>query len=103
MGMKYTAANGKPIYNEGVKTLFCKTKEGQRKKINFEVADVNKPLASLRKIVKNGHRIVLDDDIPGGGHILHKASGKLIPLEKKGNTYELDLFIDMPPFTRPAK
>ena len=59
VGVKYTAANGKAIYNEGSKTLVGKTKEGHKKKIEFEVADVNKPLASLRKIVKKGHRIVL--------------------------------------------
>ena len=66
------------------------------------VPGIKQPLLSLGKLAGKGHRIILDDDIPGGGQILHKATGKLIPLEKKGNTYELDLFIDMPPFTRPA-
>ena len=33
-----------------------------------------------------------------------RVSGKRIPVEKTGNTYEIDLFVDLPaPFPRPAK
>ena len=63
---------------------------------------IKQPLLSLGKMASYGHRVVLDDALPGGGFILHKATGRKIPLEKKGNTYELDLFIDAP-FTRPAQ
>ena len=84
--------------------MLCKTKEGQRKKINFEVADVNKPLASLRKIVKKGHRIVLDDAEGAGGYIEHKASKERTAVYVENDVYKFDLWVDVAAsagFTRP--
>jgi len=95
VGMKYTAANGKPIYNEGVKTLVGKTVEGHRKKIDFEVADVNKPLASFRKIAKKGHRIVLDDDEGAGGYIEDKKTKQRTQLYIENEVYKFDLYVDV--------
>ena len=106
VGMRYTAANGKPIYNEGVKTLVGKTREGQSKRIDFEVAEVNKPLASLRKIVKKGHRIVLDDAEGDGGYIENKATKERTGIYVENEVCKFDLYVDVGAsmgFGRPGK
>ena len=72
VGRKYTAANGKHIYNQGVRTLVGTTAEGHKKNIDFEVADITKPLASSSKITKAGHIIILDNYIGHKNKILGK-------------------------------
>ena len=95
MGTKYLAANGKPIFNEGVRTLVGKTREGHNKRIDFEVADMNKPLAGLRKIVAKGHRVVLDDDEGEGGYIEIKTTKQRTGIYVENEVYKFDLYVDL--------
>jgi len=95
VGMKYSAANGKPIINEGVETLVGKTREGHNKRIDFEIADVNKPLAGLRKIVAKGHRVVLDDAEGQGGYIENKATKQRTGIYMENEVYKFDLYVDV--------
>ena len=95
------------LLNGGTKTVTGKTKEGARFSINWQsVPGFKQPLLSLGKLAGNQHRIILDDDLPGGGVAIHKPTGKQIGLHKT-NTYEVDLLIDLPTpaastFQRPA-
>ena len=94
-GMKYTAAGGKPIYNEGVRTLVGEDAQGHKRRVDFQVADVNKPLASLRRIVENNHRVVLDDVGNSHGCIEDKNTGKRTPLYVELGVYAFDLWVDV--------
>ena len=97
LGTKYTAANGEPIYNEGQKTLVGSTGEGYRRKLNFQVCDVNRPLASFRRIAEQGHRIVLDNDAKGGaGYMEHKVTGERTELFIENGVYMFDFWVDLP-------
>ena len=89
------AAGGKAIYNQGVRTLVGTTAEGHKKKIDFEVAEVTKPLASLSKIAKAGHRIVLDDAEGAGGYIQNKKTGERTQLYIENDVYLFDLYVDV--------
>ena len=99
----YKTASGRILCNGGMKEIRGQTVAGDRIEARWQVVPgLKQPLLSLGKLAENGNRIVLDDAIPGGGFILHKKTGKKTPLEKVGNTYECDLFVEEPPFTRPA-
>jgi hypothetical protein len=95
VGRKYTAADGKHISNLGVRTLVGTTTEGYKRKIDFEVAEVTKPLASFSKITKAGHRIILDNDVGQGGYIENKVSGERTALYLENDVYIFDLYVDV--------
>ena len=104
----YRTASGRVLLNGGQQSIKGLTSAGDRIAGRWQVAPgIKQPLLSLGKVTAHGHRVVLDDELPGGGYILHKSSGRRIPLEKRGNTYELDLYVDPPApaphFQRPAK
>ena len=95
VGRKYTAADGKHICNLGVRTLVGHTAEGHKRKIDFEVAEVTKPLASFSKITKAGHRIILDNDVGAGGYIENKTTGERTGLYLENDVYLFDLYVDV--------
>ena len=79
--------------------------EGHKKKIEFEVADVTKPLAAFSKITAAGHRIILDRDVGSGGYIENKMTGERIGLYVENDVYMFDLYVDVGAsmgFTRPG-
>jgi hypothetical protein len=93
VGRNYTAADGKHIANMGVRTLVGTTAEGSRRSIAFEVAEVTRPLASLSKIVKAGHRIVLEGS---GGYIENTVSKERTAMYLENEVYVFDLYVDIP-------
>lgn len=56
--------------------------------IEFNVADVKKPLASAAKMVRNGNRVVLDED---GSFIMNKATGECMEVKVKDETFIFDV------------
>jgi hypothetical protein len=56
--------------------------------IEFNVADVRKPLASAAKMVKNGNRVVLDQ---AGSYIMNKATGECMEVKVKDETFVFDV------------
>ena len=83
-GQQYTAAanDGKPILNEGQKTIRFVTKDGQKKKVLCQVAKVNKILASIAGICDNNNHVLFRAD---GGDIIHLADNKKTPFRRNGN------------------
>jgi hypothetical protein len=79
-GLHYVAAGGARIPNVGQKRVKFATHDGQVSAMTFQVADINKPLASVSKICKKGHRD-------------HKVSGKKTYLKEKNGVYVLDAWI----------
>lgn len=59
-GVAYEIANGDTIPNHGEKHFVVESEEGTRKTITAQVADVNKGLLSVRKIVAAGIEVVFD-------------------------------------------
>ena len=87
-----------------MKRVSGKTANGDRFTANWQaVPGLKQPLLSLGKLTGNGHRVVLDDALPGGGLVVHKATGKKFALQKVNNTYECELLVDKRPFTRPVQ
>ncbi len=95
MGRKYTATDGKHISHLGVRTLVGTTTEGYNCQIDFEVAEVTKPLASFSKITKAGHRIILDNDVGQGGYIENTRTGAKTHMEVNQVTggFQFDLWL----------
>ena len=61
---KLVAANGEQIQDFGEKNIPFKTNEGIQRCITFRSANVVKPLISMRKVVRSGNIVVLDEKNP---------------------------------------
>ena len=51
---------------------------------------------SVGRLTDKGHRVVFDNQVPGGGYIVHKGSGTTTPLRKQNGTYEFDIWVKVP-------
>ena len=89
-GVHYVAAGGARIPNIGQKRVVFATPQGQVSAMTFQVADINKPLASVSKICKKGHRVVFDDD---GSYIEHKSTKKRTMIRERNGVYVLDAWV----------
>ena len=88
-------ANGEEIDNEGEKSFIAHmlTIEGADsggKGITAQVCKVHRPLMSVKKICKNGHRVVFDEE---GSYVENKWTGKKIKVEEEDGEYVLDVWI----------
>ena len=67
-GLKYRAANGTAIVNEGEKAIRGYSNEAHLVDMTMQVAEVTKPLGSVRAMVKAGNKVVFDE---GDSYILN--------------------------------
>ena len=88
--VKYEVADGTHIENLGEKTFTAYTDVGHEHYLTAQVADVNKALLSVSKLVGKGCKVVFDGD---ESYIENKASGDWFPLEQKNGMYVLKLWI----------
>ena len=70
-GMLYMVANGAAIMNRVEMTLRGKAENGTTMNIIAQVSEIMKPLAAVRKIIKNGNRVVMDEE---GSYIENKKT-----------------------------
>ena len=84
----YTAANDTKIYNEGEREVSGFTAEGRQAGMTFQVCAVNGPLGAVRKMCREGNRVVFDED---GSYIEHKGSGIRTKINDVGESYVLRL------------
>ena len=98
-GQTYQAAakGGKPVVNEGQKTIKFLTESGQKKKVVCQVAAVNKILASIAGMCDKGNEVIFRQD---GGDIIALATGKRTPFRRVGNVYVLDAWVLNPRWTQ---
>ena len=68
------------------------TREDTFRKMKFCAAAVSKPLASVRKIVAAGHRVVFDDV----SYIENKTTGEVNYLREEAGNYMLDVWVPPP-------
>ena len=89
-GLAYRSANGLPIRNLGQQTVAFRDDQQRRSGMHFQVAEVDRPLISVARLVDAGNRVVFE---PSGGSITHVATGRSVQLLRDGNVYALDMHI----------
>ena len=112
-GTKYEVASGKSVPNLGERhcEVFCEGAAGSMM-MHFQVADIHRPLLSLSRAADQGFRSHLDKN---GGWLEDTKSGEVIPIQRRGNLYIMQLWIRASPdeiseppdpnsgFTRPGR
>ena len=91
----YTTADGSKVYNEGQRKLDVCTLDGQqRRSMTFQVARVKKALGSVSHMVRNGNKLVFDQDSSGKdtSYIQNKRTNEKIWLRQD----VLDLMVAPP-------
>ena len=88
--IKYEVADGSHIPHLGEKQFNAFTECVLLRRLSAQVAEVNKALLSVSRIVQAGNRVVFDSD---GSYIEHKTSGEWTPLEEKGGIFTLNMWI----------
>ena len=66
---------------------------GASRKEVFQIADVTRPLSSISEICDDNCRVVFGRS---GGFIYHLADGSVTPFPRRGNLYELDMWVPVP-------
>ena len=89
-GLHYVAANGARIANEGEQAVEFVTEEGSRGRWMFHVAKVNKPLASVGKLLDTGHRVVLDEE---GSYVMNKRTRQTMRIGRERGVFVLDVWL----------
>ena len=60
-GVVYSAANGDLMPNRGKKSVPIITGEGQARKVNMQITDVNRALMSVATVCDAGHTVLFTD------------------------------------------
>ena len=95
LGVHYVVANNGRIPNEGEADFAFQTKDGQSLSWVFQIAEVNKTLASVSALVDAGHKVTFDMDAETGvdtSSITHKASGSSIRMRRERNVWVIDAY-----------
>ena len=88
----YTTADGGEIPNLGEKSINFFTREQIPCKIDFQLADVRRPLLAVSALTAKGHTVELSES---GGKI-KLASGKEIGVQRRNGVFMLEMWV--PPF-----
>ena len=89
----FQAANGSRITNLGCKDIQAWTEFDDPIKMRMQVGEGTKRfLGSVLKLTHANCKVVFDDDIPTGGHIIQKQTGQIIPIHKQGSNYVMHLW-----------
>ena len=89
-GLSYRSANGDPIRNLGQTTVQFENGNHRKCVMPFQLAEVERPLISVARLVDAGHRVYFG---PTGGFIAHIATGRRLPLTRDGNAYTLEMLL----------
>ena len=93
-GVHYEVANGEEIPNLGEKLLAVVTEEGSWRGLKAQVADVSKPLQSVRSLVRSGHVVVFGDGENGCSHyVLNKTTGECTAVRDDGTNYLMGMYV----------
>ena len=96
-GVHYVAADGGRIANEGEVDFTFQDRDGKTHTWVFQVANVNKVLASVSSLVDCGYRVVFDKDLETGtdlSFIIHKKTGDTIKMKRERNIWMIDAFVN---------
>ena len=96
-GVHYVTASANRIPNEGETDLAFTTSDGKDISWLFQVAEVNKVLASVSYLVDSGHRVVFDRDSKTGvgiSVIVNKVNGEEVAMRRDNNVWVIDAFVE---------
>ena len=91
VGIKYTVADGRSVYNEGQKDIKGYTANGNPIELGVQVTDVAKTLFSVKKMKDAGNIVIFGAD--EGDMILNKATGLRTPITDTGKEFVLDIYV----------
>ena len=106
-GVHYVTASANRIPNEGEADLKFITSNGQNLSWVFQVAEVNKVLASVSYLVDTGHRVTFETDSQTGADvssIIDEKTGKEVAMRRDNNVWVIDAYVEEDtdaPFRRP--
>ena len=106
-GVQYVACNNGKFPNEGEAEMTFQSREGNEHTWTFQIAEVNKVLASVAYLVDAGHRVLFDKDAKTGADmsvIVNKLTGEEVAMRRDNNVWVIDAFIEEDPepvFARP--
>ena len=95
LGVRYEVANGETVPNEGERDFVGQTEEGHIRAIKAQVADVNKDLLSVSRMVKNGCQVVFH---PSGSYAQDLQTSEKFWLKESGGMYTLSMWVRRRPF-----
>ena len=100
-GLHYVSASGGRLPNLGERKVEFLTEEGTWASIVFQIAGINKPLLSVSKLIRDGWRVVFDEE---ECFMLHKDSKKKIEIKRERGVFVIDAYVNGPDpgFTRQA-
>ena len=90
---KLSGPDGKPIAHHGSQKANGVTDDGQSVTIDFDIADVTRPLGSVSKLVKKCYQVIFDDE---RSYIRNKKTGAEIELREQQGLYFLDMWVEIP-------
>ena len=90
MGVKYASATGEEIPNLGEVMLPMFTKEGSKRCMKMQVAEVTRPLASVKRICEAGHAVVFDES---GSFMYNKSTGEINYFREDAGNYIMDVWV----------
>ena len=96
-GVHCVAANSARIPNEGEADFIFQDKDGKNHSWTFQIAEVNKVLASVSAMVDSGHRVVFDRDDATGTDLsfrINKKTGNSIRMRRDRTVWVIDAFLD---------
>ena len=96
-GIHYVAANKGQVPNAGETTFEFEIQEGSMEYWDFQIAEVNKALASIADRVDNNNRVVFDKDEKTGrdaSYIFNKTTKKIIKMTRVCNVWKVDAIVD---------
>lgn len=83
-GLRYVAASCSNIANEGEQHIEFNTEEGSRGRWTFQLARVNKPLASVGELLDTGHTVVLDEV---GSCVMNKRTRDVMKVRRERGVF----------------
>ena len=89
-GMKYRAANCNSIANQGEKVIQGVTREGKKIGMTFQIADVAKPLGSMRAMLDAGNEVVFEG---GNSYITDKTDRVKTAIQERNGAFVFDLWM----------
>ena len=85
------------IKNEGETDFQFDTEDCQKLSWTFQIAEVNKVLASVSYLADHNHRVVLGRDLDSGedvSFIANKTNGESVKMRRDRNVWVIDAYID---------
>ena len=105
-GVKYVAASGHVIKNDGEYDFPFTTAEGHDQVVTMQIAEVNKALGSVAYFVDSKYRVTYDTDDETGEDIsmmVHKPTGTVTKFRRERNIWILDAYAPAELFSRQGR